>query len=285
MPFDKAQFLEATLFGLVASTDDMREGTRGVSREAQAGVQGDVVRASCRCCEVPLRRRRLPRSPSSCRASTRRSRAAAGRARGRRCARPASPTTTSRSCSVPGAFELPLAALRAAETGRFDAVICLGCLIKGDTMHFEYIAAAVAHGHHGGVAGDRRADGVRRADDATRGAGEARAGDGPRQQGPRGGAGGGRDGDAVPARCDAEPATGELNAGVGRDRSRGTARARRRCRCSTSGRSARPSDATTCADVLAEHRTTRRRCPTSIATFATALCRRRRRARRPRSTR
>jgi 6,7-dimethyl-8-ribityllumazine synthase len=47
---------------------------------------------------------------------------------------------------VPGAFEIPQAALRAAETGRFDAVICIGCLIKGDTMHFEYIAAAACHG-------------------------------------------------------------------------------------------------------------------------------------------
>ena len=47
---------------------------------------------------------------------------------------------------VPGAFEIPLAALRAAESGTFAAVICLGCLIKGDTMHFEYIADAVAHG-------------------------------------------------------------------------------------------------------------------------------------------
>jgi 6,7-dimethyl-8-ribityllumazine synthase len=47
---------------------------------------------------------------------------------------------------VPGAFEIPLAALRAAESGQFAAVICLGCLIKGETMHFEYIADAVAHG-------------------------------------------------------------------------------------------------------------------------------------------
>jgi 6,7-dimethyl-8-ribityllumazine synthase len=46
---------------------------------------------------------------------------------------------------VPGAFELPMAALRAAETGQFDAVICIGCLIKGETMHFEYIAAAASH--------------------------------------------------------------------------------------------------------------------------------------------
>jgi 6,7-dimethyl-8-ribityllumazine synthase len=47
---------------------------------------------------------------------------------------------------VPGAFEIPVTAMRLAETGDFDAVICLGCLIKGDTMHFEYIASATAHG-------------------------------------------------------------------------------------------------------------------------------------------
>jgi 6,7-dimethyl-8-ribityllumazine synthase len=47
---------------------------------------------------------------------------------------------------VPGAFEIPLAARRAAETGRFDAVICLGCLIRGETPHFEFIADAVSHG-------------------------------------------------------------------------------------------------------------------------------------------
>lgn len=47
---------------------------------------------------------------------------------------------------VPGAFELPIAAQHAAESGRYDAVICLGCLIRGETPHFEYIASAVAHG-------------------------------------------------------------------------------------------------------------------------------------------
>jgi len=47
---------------------------------------------------------------------------------------------------VPGAFEIPLAAERAAETGRFDAIVCLGCLIKGETMHFEYIASAASQG-------------------------------------------------------------------------------------------------------------------------------------------
>ena len=47
---------------------------------------------------------------------------------------------------VPGAFEIPIAARRAAETSRFAGVICLGCLIRGETAHFEYIASAVAHG-------------------------------------------------------------------------------------------------------------------------------------------
>jgi 6,7-dimethyl-8-ribityllumazine synthase len=48
--------------------------------------------------------------------------------------------------AVPGAFEIPQAARAAAETGRFDAVVCLGCIIRGETPHFEYIAGAVAHG-------------------------------------------------------------------------------------------------------------------------------------------
>ena len=47
---------------------------------------------------------------------------------------------------VPGAFEIPLTAMRLAETGQFDAVVTIGCLIKGDTMHFEYIAAACSQG-------------------------------------------------------------------------------------------------------------------------------------------
>jgi 6,7-dimethyl-8-ribityllumazine synthase len=47
---------------------------------------------------------------------------------------------------VPGAFEIPLAARRLARSGRYDAVICLGCLIKGETMHFEYLASAVSQG-------------------------------------------------------------------------------------------------------------------------------------------
>jgi 6,7-dimethyl-8-ribityllumazine synthase len=47
---------------------------------------------------------------------------------------------------VPGAFEIPYAAQLVAATGRFDAVVCLGCLIRGETPHFDYIASAVAQG-------------------------------------------------------------------------------------------------------------------------------------------
>src|SRR5438093_412500 len=47
---------------------------------------------------------------------------------------------------VPGAFEIPLAAQHAAETGRFDAIVCLGCVIRGETPHFDYLASAVANG-------------------------------------------------------------------------------------------------------------------------------------------
>jgi 6,7-dimethyl-8-ribityllumazine synthase len=47
---------------------------------------------------------------------------------------------------VPGAFELPLAARHAAASGRYEAIVCLGCLIRGATPHFEFIASAVSQG-------------------------------------------------------------------------------------------------------------------------------------------
>lgn len=47
---------------------------------------------------------------------------------------------------VPGAFELPLAARKLAESGRYDAVIALGTVIRGSTPHFDYVAAEVSKG-------------------------------------------------------------------------------------------------------------------------------------------
>jgi 6,7-dimethyl-8-ribityllumazine synthase len=47
---------------------------------------------------------------------------------------------------VPGAFEMPLVAQRLAASGRYDAVICLGAVIRGGTPHFDYVAAETAKG-------------------------------------------------------------------------------------------------------------------------------------------
>jgi 6,7-dimethyl-8-ribityllumazine synthase len=47
---------------------------------------------------------------------------------------------------VPGAFEIPLAAKKAAHSGRYDAVICLGAVIRGATPHFDYVCAEVSKG-------------------------------------------------------------------------------------------------------------------------------------------
>ena len=48
--------------------------------------------------------------------------------------------------TVPGSFELPLACLKAAQSGDFDAVIALGIVIRGDTPHFDYVAGQAASG-------------------------------------------------------------------------------------------------------------------------------------------
>ncbi len=47
---------------------------------------------------------------------------------------------------VPGAFEIPLVAMRLASSAQYDAVVCLGAVIRGDTPHFDYVAGACASG-------------------------------------------------------------------------------------------------------------------------------------------
>ncbi len=48
--------------------------------------------------------------------------------------------------SVPGAFELPLIASYAARSGRFDAIVCLGAVIRGETSHYDYVCGEAARG-------------------------------------------------------------------------------------------------------------------------------------------
>jgi 6,7-dimethyl-8-ribityllumazine synthase len=47
---------------------------------------------------------------------------------------------------VPGSFEIPIAAKKLAVTGRCDSIICIGCVLRGETAHFEYISTEVARG-------------------------------------------------------------------------------------------------------------------------------------------
>jgi 6,7-dimethyl-8-ribityllumazine synthase len=84
---------------------------------------------------------------------------------------------------VPGAWELPQAAARAVEAGRFDAIVALGCVIRGETPHFEYVCTQATLGL-GEVARAARlpvAFGVLTTDDAEQA--RARAGAGPDNKG------------------------------------------------------------------------------------------------------
>ena len=47
---------------------------------------------------------------------------------------------------VPGSFEIPLAAKQLASTGRVDSIICIGCILRGDTSHYDYVASEAARG-------------------------------------------------------------------------------------------------------------------------------------------
>src|SRR5262249_41968703 len=78
---------------------------------------------------------------------------------------------------------IPIASQHAAESGRFDAVVCLGCLIRGETPHFEYIASSVAHGITAAAAatGIPMAFGVLTTNSAEEAL--ARAGEGPTNKG------------------------------------------------------------------------------------------------------
>jgi len=47
---------------------------------------------------------------------------------------------------VPGSFEIPVTARKLASTGRFDALVCIGCILRGETPHFEYVATESSRG-------------------------------------------------------------------------------------------------------------------------------------------
>ena len=47
---------------------------------------------------------------------------------------------------VPGSFEIPLAAKKLAASGRFDSIICIGCILRGETSHYDYVCSETARG-------------------------------------------------------------------------------------------------------------------------------------------
>ena len=47
---------------------------------------------------------------------------------------------------MPGSFEIPLAAKKLAATGRFDSIICIGCVLRGETSHYDYVCSETARG-------------------------------------------------------------------------------------------------------------------------------------------
>ena len=135
MRFTEAEDYEATLFGLLSTTEDMREGTKAFLEKRKAGVQRDADRPHMRIAIVLSQYHAF---------ITERLEAGA-----RAVLREAGVTDDAvETFAVPGAYELAQAAQRVAESGEWAAIVCLGCLIRGETPHFDYIAQRGVGRHH-----------------------------------------------------------------------------------------------------------------------------------------
>ena len=129
---------EAALFGVTAGDRRLARGHPRVPGEAPSDVQGqmrDSPRIEDRDDATGLRLAIVMSAYHAPVTNGLRDGALAALARAN-----AAPEPAVRVITVPGAFELPLAARQAAESGAFDALVCLGCIIRGETPHFDYIA-------------------------------------------------------------------------------------------------------------------------------------------------
>ena len=179
---------EASLFGLPAATSDWAEGTARVSREAPAPVyrlmrdtpviEGATDASGLRVGLIVSAYHRAV-TAALCDGALEALRDAGARGAGTEGGGSAT------VIEVPGAFEIPLAARRAAESGNFDAVVCLGCIVRGETPHFDYLASAVAHAIAAASQADRCADDVRSADHEHAGRGRRPGRRRAREQGTR----------------------------------------------------------------------------------------------------
>ena len=114
------------------------------------------------------------------------------------CCAAALTAPTSRLSAFPGAWEIPAAARACAAGGRVDAVVTLGCLLRGETAHYEVIYNEVGPRHRPVAAGDRRSSQLRRAHLRHSGAGAEPRRHQSRQQGLRGRRGRHRNGEPAP---------------------------------------------------------------------------------------
>ncbi len=174
-------------------------GRARVPREASGHIHrslGALTPCPVPSSSSPCPRRRACAWPSWCPPITTASPAGSRPVRSRPSRPPACRPADVERFDVPGAFEMPFGARTAAASGRIDAVVCLGCLIKGETPHFDYIASAVSHGIMQASLRHGRADGVRRAHHQQPRRGRGPRARGPGQQGLRGRGRGGHDGAA-----------------------------------------------------------------------------------------
>ena len=129
-----------------------REPTPGRARSRPPPSRGRACRRRARHsgrgtgCSRASRAASGAASASSSRASTGRSSNGCSRPRSRSSSRPASTSEAITVMPVPGAFELPLAAMALAKTRRYACIVALGCVIRGETAHFDYVAGEAASG-------------------------------------------------------------------------------------------------------------------------------------------
>ena len=105
---------------------------------ANAG-KPDRVRGELDASRAALRHRREPVQQLH-------HRAACSPARSMRSSKAAPRTDQIEIVRVPGSFEIPIAAKKFAATGRFDSLICIGCVLRGETSHYDYVASETARG-------------------------------------------------------------------------------------------------------------------------------------------
>ena len=154
MPQEEGLFLEATLFGLSCATEDMREGTKAFLEKRAAQFKGDNRRNATHDMTEKLQPGKIIGELSAAGLRfgivvsrfnsfiTERLLSAAVDA----LERAGAANKDVDVVHVPGAFELPLAAKKLAATGRYDALIAIGCVLRGETTHYDYVCSETARG-------------------------------------------------------------------------------------------------------------------------------------------